>query len=94
MVAIAMRAPTVELPTRALKPDFGVEILDLDLPTATEDELQAFDDICRFNAVAVVRNQTLSAREKNTLSERIGKISAQHRVGPHPEFPAITILSN
>ena len=28
------------------------------------------------------------------VSERLGKVSAQHRVGSHPEFPGITILSN
>ncbi len=94
MAANAVKARTIELPTRSLKGDFALEILDLDLPTATEDELQAFDAICRSSPVVVVRNQKLSAAQVMKVSERIGKVSAQHRVGPHPEFPAITILSN
>ncbi len=42
----------------------------------------------------VVRDQTLTASQLMKVSERLGKVSAQHRVGSHPEFPGITILSN
>jgi taurine dioxygenase len=82
------------LATRPLMSDFAVEILDLDLPAASPDQLLAFDRICRTRPVVVVRGQTLTAAQLVTVSERLGKVSAQHRVGSHPEFPGITILSN
>ena len=66
----------------------------MDLPTASPGELLAFDAVCRTNPVVVVRDQTLTASQLMKVSERLGKVSAQHRVGSHPEFPGITILSN
>jgi len=94
MVATALKIAARELETRPLKPGFGVEILDLDLATAPEEDLLGFDAVFNSNPVVVVRNQTLTAAQVVKVSERMGRISAQHRVGPHPEFPAITILSN
>jgi len=94
MIANAMKAATLELPTRPLKPGFGVEVLGFDFPTASQDELLAFDAIQRSHPIVVLRDQKLTADQVMTLSQRMGKVSAQHRVGPHPEFPAITILSN
>ena len=66
---------------------FSVEIVDIDLPTASPSELQAFDNICRTNPVVVVRDQILTPAHLMKISERLGKVSAQHRVGSHPEFP-------
>jgi taurine dioxygenase len=94
MVATAMKAQPAELPTRSLKDGFAVEILGLDLPTASEAELQAFDAIVKSNPVVVVRNQKLTPAQVMQVSQRLGKVSAQHRTGPHPEFPGISILSN
>lgn len=83
-----------KLETRPLMSGFSVEIVDIDLPTASPSELQAFDNICRTNPVVVVRDQILTPAQLMKISERLGKVSAQHRVGSHPEFPGITILSN
>ena len=94
MVQAAAKTTNHGLATRALMPGFAVEILGLSLPTATPAELESFDAICRTNPVVVVRNQTLTAAQLMSVSERLGKVSAQHRVGSHPEFPGITILSN
>ena len=97
MVATALKIETPaakDLKTRPLKPGFGVEILDLDLPAASEEELLGFDAIVRQHPVVVVRNQVMTAAEAVRVAGRMGKISAQYRVGPHPEFPEITILSN
>ncbi len=94
MVANAMQAAELTLETRPLKSGFGVEVLGFDFPTASEQELLAFDAIQRSNAIVVLRDQKLTPAQVMALSRRMGKVSAQHRVGPHPEFPAITILSN
>jgi taurine dioxygenase len=81
------------LATRKLHP-FGVEILDLDIPNAAEPDLLGFAEICRANAVVVVRGQKLSGPQLLALSARLGKVSPQRRTGPHPEFPGISVLSN
>jgi taurine dioxygenase len=94
MIANAMQAATLELTTRPLKPGFGVEVLDFDFPTASQAQLLAFDRLQRSQPVVVLRDQKLTAAQVMALSQRMGKVSAQHRVGPHSEFPAITILSN
>ena len=83
-----------ELAIRTLMPNFAVEVTGIDLATATPDELEAFDRICNTNPVVVARKQSMSAARMVAVSERLGKVSAQHRVGSHPDFPGITILSN
>jgi taurine dioxygenase len=75
-------------------PGFAVEVAGVDLATATPDELRAFDEVCRTTPVVVVRKQELAGAQMMAVSERLGEVSAQHRVGSHPEFPGITILSN
>jgi taurine dioxygenase len=94
MATSTMEAGTTLLRTSWLKPNFAIEILDLDLPTASKEELLAFDDICRRTAVVVVRNQTLSDEQVLDVSGRLGKVSAQQYTGPHPKYPGISILSN
>src|SRR5258705_12647815 len=79
---------------RSLMPGFAVEVGGVDLATATPDELRAFDEVCRTTPVVVVRKQELAGDQMMAVSERLGEVSAQHRVGSHPEFPGITILSN
>jgi len=94
MTATARKYSETELPTRGLTPNFGVEILDFDATTATPEELAGFDAICRSNSVVLLRNQHLSAAQVVGLSSRLGRLSSQHRDGPHPDFPQISILSN
>jgi taurine dioxygenase len=71
-----------------------VEIVGIDLPTASVDQLQSFDDVCRQNSLVVVRRQTLSPAQLIAVADRFGSVSPQRRVGPHPEYPGISILSN
>jgi taurine dioxygenase len=80
--------------TRPMMPGFAVEIAGLDLAAASPGALKEFDRICSTTPVVVVRDQTLTAAQLVRVSERFGKVSAQHRAGAHPEFPGITILSN
>ena len=94
MAQAAAKTANHGLVTRTMMPGFAVEILGLNLPAASPAELAAFDAVCRTNPVVVVRDQTLAPAQLVSLSERLGKVSAQHRVGSHPEFPGITILSN
>jgi taurine dioxygenase len=94
MTATAQKYSDIELATKPLTPCFGVEILDFDATTASAMELAAFDAICRSNSVVVLRNQTLSAAQVVRLSSRLGRLSSQHRDGPHPDHPEISILSN
>jgi taurine dioxygenase len=75
-------------------PNFAVEVTGLDLASATPEQLAAFDKICNTNPVVVVREQSLTAPQMMAVSNRLGEVSAQHRVGSHPDFPGITILSN
>lgn len=89
-----MAADLPDLKTQWLKDEFAVEILDLDLPTASEEELLAFDEICRQQAVVVVRDQNLSPGQVMEVSNRLGRVSPQNYTGPHPDFPGISILSN
>ncbi|HEV2573496.1 MAG TPA: TauD/TfdA family dioxygenase [Beijerinckiaceae bacterium] len=89
-----MAAVIPDLKTQWLKDGFAVEILDLDLPTASEEELLAFDDLCRRYAVVVVRDQNLSPKQVMDVSSRLGRVSPQNYTGPHPDFPGISILSN
>ena len=60
MVANAMQAAELTLETRPLKSGFGVEVLGFDFPTASEQELLAFDAIQRSNAIVVLRDQKLT----------------------------------
>jgi taurine dioxygenase len=83
-----------QLVTRPLMPNFAVEVTGLDLASATPEQLTAFDNICSTNPVVVVRKQSLTPTQMMTVSNRLGEVSAQHRVGSHPDFPGITILSN
>ena len=85
--------PPRRLKTRPLQP-FGAEILDLDIPAATEADLLGFDQVCRSNAVVVVRGQRLPPAQLLQLAGRLGRVSPQRFTGPHPEFPGISVLSN
>lgn len=92
-MAVAEKS-TGTLNSRWLKDRFALELLDLDLTTASESKFAAFVKTCKATPVVVVRNQALDAKGVLDVASRLGRISAQHRVGPHPEFPGISILSN
>jgi len=77
-----------------LAPTFAVEVLELDIPKATAVELRELDTICQRHSVVVVRNQQLCPDELVRVGERFGHVSPQRRVGPHPDNPGISILSN
>ena len=94
MSATAKSSAAHPLQTRALKPGFGVEILDLDIARAQEADLLGFDEACRAHPVVLVRNQPLGPEQLIQLARRLGRISPQHRTGPHPDHPGISILSN
>src|SRR5262245_56779332 len=88
------QADRQRLATTELMPGFAVAVSGIDLATATPAELEAFDEVCRTTPLVVVHKQTLTAAQMVAVSERLGNVSAQARVGSHPEFPGITILSN
>ena len=94
MAQAAAKNADANVAVRPMMQAFAVEIAGLDLAAASPAELQEFDRICTTSPVVVVRDQTLTAAQLMQVSERFGKVSAQHRVGSHPEFPGITILSN
>lgn len=79
---------------RPIMPGFAVELSGIDLATAAPEALAEFDHVCRTTPVVVIRKQSLTADQMMAVSERLGHVSAQHRVGSHPDFPGITILSN
>ncbi len=82
------------LETRRLDPNIGVEIVGLDVGAASEEALSAFDHIVARHPVVVVRGQSLTPAQIMDLSSRLGKVSVQHRTGPHPDYPGISVLSN
>jgi taurine dioxygenase len=94
MTATARQIDARELTTRNLPPGFPVEILDLDIANADEADLLGFDTVCRSHPVVVIRNQTLTPPQLLALAGRLGRVSPQHRTGPHPDYPGISILSN
>jgi taurine dioxygenase len=83
-----------QLARLSLMSDFAIEVSGIDLATATSGQIEAFDDVCHTTPVVVVRKQTLTPAQMMAVSERLGEVSAQHRVGSHPDFSGITILSN
>ena len=93
MTATAIKTSPA-LKTTWLKPGFAVEILDIDFNTATDEQLAEFDRLVNETAVVVVRDQALGASRVLSVAGRMGRVSAQHRTGPHPDHPGITILSN
>jgi taurine dioxygenase len=94
VIPLPQTQSTSHFATRPLAATFGVEIVGIDLPTASVDQLQSFDDVCRQNSLVVVRRQTLSPAQLIAVADRFGSVSPQRRVGPHPEYPGISILSN
>jgi taurine dioxygenase len=94
MTALAEVTKPSKIMTRKLPPGFGVEIIGMDVPNATPADLAEFDRICKENPVVVIRKQKLDAGQVVELAGRLGRISSQHRTGPHPHYPQISILSN
>lgn len=94
MTLLAEASKATNIKTRALPAGFGVEIVGMDVPNAGEADLAEYDRICRENAVVVIRGQKLHAGQVVELAGRLGRISSQHRTGPHPQYPQISILSN
>ena len=85
----------VALRTRPLMPNFGVEILDVNVVTAGPEILDAVVDCFHRNGAIVLRGQTLSKVQQLAFTRLFGEPEANAR--PEfcdPEFPEIYVISN
>lgn len=84
-----------EIATRPLKDGFGAEILNVDLGSASEEEMAAVVDAFHRNGAILLRGQTLEPAELVSFVARFGEPEG-HTLADFtlPGFPNIYILSN
>ncbi|MES2035135.1 MAG: TauD/TfdA family dioxygenase [Pseudomonadota bacterium] len=84
-----------EIATRPLKDGFGAEILDVDLASASEEEMAAVVDAFHRNGAILLRGQTLEPAQLVGFVARFGEPEG-HTLADFtlPGFPNIYILSN
>lgn len=62
---------------------FGVEILDVDLTTASEPELERFDALFRSHSLLVVRGQALDPEQQISVLARFGEVVDESGTGDY-----------
>lgn len=79
--------------TRMLTPNFGIEVLEVDLGQITDEDFAAIRHLWVNNLVMFFRDQKLTPAQMVALGRRIGEpfISYNKRIH-HPEFPEIAVL--
>jgi taurine dioxygenase len=79
--------------TRKLTPVIGIEILDVDVNTLSDQEFAEIRRLWVENLVIFFRDQKLTPAQMVTFSRRFGEpfISYNKRIH-HPEFPEIAVL--
>jgi len=85
----------ISFKTRELKPGFGIEILDVDLNTASDADCDAIAEAFQRHGVLLLRNQHLNPDVMARFGSRFGMLEPnkqmQYTVPGHPET---YILSN
>ncbi len=86
---------TISLQTRPLMPEFGVEILDVDLATADEETRQQIATLLYENGAIVLREQSLDPAAQLVFT-RIFGIPAEHQRPEwcNPKYPNVYVISN
>jgi taurine dioxygenase len=84
-----------QLRARELKPGFGAQLLDIDLSTASESQLQAVVAAFHLRGAVVLRNQTMRPAELIGFIRHFGPPEG-HTLQQYtlPGYPNIYVLSN
>ncbi len=87
--------PAVRLTTRPLKPDFGAEILDVDLAHADRPTLDAVVDTFHRSGAILVRGQSMTPDDLMAFIAAFGEPEG-HTLAKFtlPGYPKIYVLSN
>jgi taurine dioxygenase len=92
MTAPTIRAtrPSADLTLDELGPSFGVEVVGLDLRTATDEQIAAVSDALLAHKVVFFRGQDLTDDDQVEFGRRLGDLTVAHPVvdgidAAHPE---------
>ena len=81
--------------TKPLMPNFGVEILDVDVTKAEPDELAAVVDTFHRNGALVLRGQVMSQQQQLAFTRLFGAPEGNSRLEfCDPDYPEIYVISN
>lgn len=85
----------LQLQTRPLHDDFGLEILDIDIRSLDEAGIQAIEEAWISTPVLLIRDQLLNEAEQVAFSQRFGQtnlhVREEIRSRAHPE---VVLISN
>lgn len=85
----------MELKTRKLHPNFGVEILDVDLSKLTGDTFELILEAYHAHGALLLRNQFYTPDIQVALGHRFGLLGIPPRKQFNlPDFPEISVLGN
>jgi len=86
---------SIKLETRPLLPNFGVEILGVDITRADDETLDAVLHTFHRNGAILIRGQNLSPAQQVAFTRKFGEPESNVREEfTHPDFPEIFIISN
>jgi taurine dioxygenase len=96
-VAEKKSGSSLKLPTRALSPALGAEIMSVDLSKPLDDDVfQAILDIWHENLVILLRDQTLDEDDQVRFASRFGTLNRSHKKRAHhsDKNDAVMYISN
>jgi len=83
------------LRTRPLMPEFGAEILDVDVANASPETVRQIIDVFNTSGVILLRNQRLDKPQLMAFTSVFGELGDNTREEyVDPEFPKIYVISN
>ena len=86
---------SISFKTRELKPGFGIEILGVDLATASDAECDAIAEAFQRHGVLLLRNQQLDPAALSKFGARFGTLEPNKQLQyTVPGYPETYILSN
>ena len=81
--------------TRKLTPTYGLEILDVDLRTLSDEQIAEIDRLWIEHPVLLVRNQLLDEPDQIAFSKRLGQINIHVRTDIRSrDNPEVVMVSN
>ena len=85
----------MKLRTRALRPDYGVEVLDVDLTQIDDAMAEAILDGVNEHALLLFRRQSLHDQDIYRLSAALGPVEEPAaKVNHSPDFKSVNYISN
>ena len=93
--SILRKVHPMPLTTQPLTPNFGLEILDVDLRTSPNDLIAEIDALWVAHPVLLIRNQLLDEAQQIAFSKRLGKINIHVRKDIRSRnHPEVVMVSN